>query len=278
MTSAATTSLTSTEPSTTGPADEVRVLQLDVVPAFGDIVHVAAGNPVLVLYRDGLLMIRIDRAAARLAPAPSSLSSPSMYEAFQIGRNGMSTVMEALEVTSTAMTAPDVGDAPAAADLDVTRIALGEGSSSQEVLIEGAGVASEATGNDSESRAQLEGFLSHILDPVAWLGPDMVTAVSVSPRYVGLMSPREEAPPNNVIDWPLLHPVDVVEFSVDLVVTTASLSCLELSGNDVERLGEAAAAIRTPTWVSNGQLFVLALRPLLPDESDCHRLRPSAGQ
>jgi len=131
----------------------------------------------------------------------------------------------------------------------------------------------EAAGSDDrEAREALIDFQSKLSTLESWLPQGSVGAEGAFDFdelriFAHLGVSPSDIPPQKEMDWPLS--VSLASFGEPSSLQP-DLRCGSISGEDlVSLLPLAQRANQLTPWRSDGQLFSLTFRPLLPDESGC---------
>lgn len=167
--------------------------------------------------------------------------------------------------------AGDLGS-PQVADVPETQFTLRGAVGVEETTVEGLNAPGTGlTAEQQAAREKLRDFAAWVPDLALEAGaetqPYRPTAVAaVAEPWVA----NDEAGKQTEVAWP----------GPDLPGTpvgTTGVGCVTVTGDQVPRLLDAAAKATAATpWTSGGKRWTVALRPLLPDETDCGDLL-SAG-
>jgi hypothetical protein len=249
----------------TGP--NALVLRVADVGGFKPVQFHLTELPSLSLYGDGRLITQGAQIAIFPGPAMPALQVTPVTPA------GMQRILRAAQAAG--LLGPDrhydyqgVADAPTT---EFTVVANGRTHRiSAYALFEGADL-SQVPAEERRPRELLLEFRKDMSDVRGRLGKDVAgpdqpytpTAIRI---VVTKGDPAGADDPNlvNIRDWPLATPLG--SFGED----RHGVRCGVLTGTDLETVRVALTASNQLTfWRSGGEMYQLALRPLLPDESGC---------
>ena len=244
-----------------GPDD--LVLRVEYVDGFVPVQHIVTRLPLISVYGDGRVITE--------GPMIEIFPSPAMP-------NVLVRTIEASAVNELVRLAIDAGvgsgvdyGQPPIADAPSTRVTVltdeGELVSQANALgMDEHGV----TDAQAQARRQLQGLVDKLTDLPALLGAGAGEEQSYEPTALAAVSwpwvdpGSTDIPAQPEIAWP--GPA----LPGEALANFGDLNCLVVSGAELPAVLEAAASANVLTpWVSEGQRWSVAFRPLLPEESSC---------
>ncbi len=250
-------------PDVTNYAPDEVVLRVEYVDGFVPVQHIVTSLPLITVYGDGRVITEGPMIEIYPAPAmPNVLVRTIPHAAVdQLVR---------LAIDAGVGSGADYGQPPIA-DAPSTQVTV--------LTDEGALVSrANALGMDEHgvteaqaaNRRQLQGLVDKLTDLSALPGADAGEEQSYEPTALAAVSwpfvdpESEDVPEQPEIAWP--GPA----LPGDELTNFGGLNCLIVSGAELPAVLEAAAGANVLTpWVSDGQRWSVAFRPLLPEESTC---------
>jgi hypothetical protein len=244
------------------------VLRINVHGGFLAPAYALTRIPQFSLYADGLIIM--EGAQIELYPGPAISPVFSM----KVDTAGMRTILEAVRKAGLDR-ADRTYDHPAVADAPTTTFTFIENGKKHVISAYALGMEAPPTAPESERKArkalyELETRLGNLR---GWL-PEGSLSAERPFDYKGLAvivstQPSDEQLQQAELAWPLDRSIaDLAKPVVD-----GAVSCIAVSGQDVERLRPLVAKANELTpWKSDAKTYWLRFRPLLPDESGCPEL------
>jgi hypothetical protein len=265
-------------------ADEL-ILRIEQVGGFVPVAYTISSIPQFSLYGDG--------RAIFTGPMIDIFPSPALPNLRQVVLTE-SGIQEVLAAASNAGLLD--GDVQYTndmiADASTTVFTVNAGGKTTTVAAYALGLADNPRWTDEERTAiaKLQEFASQTFDVSFWLDPASIATpdeeypierlqVLAEPTTPPTGTPEpgsaENQPP---MDWPLSTPIAETLPITDLFGPDMQFNCGVITGEDAARLLAAAqqANVLTP-WVSEGNSYILWIRPLLPDETGCPPSGPASG-
>jgi hypothetical protein len=126
-------------------------------------------------------------------------------------------------------------------------------------------------GANEQVRAKLDAFLAELGDLSSWLPAGSVGEDHpYTPDALRIFVQPYQADPSlteTAVPWPGTQPLSSVDGTVEV---PQGVSCGVVGGADADAVLKAARSANELTpWTSDGRLYSVVFRPLLPDESGC---------
>lgn len=224
--------------------------------------------PSFSLYGDGRLVTQGPQIEIYPAPALTSLQVARLDEA------GIQAILR--WARSAGLLGPDRHyELPTVVDAPTSTFTLVSGGARHVVSAYALGMEGESSlsAEEREARRALSEFRTKLFDLRRWLPAGSVGRETQLPFeeirvFVTSGAPREEPELQQpVIEWPL--PSSLAGFGEPLE-SRSSMRCGSVEGGELEALLPRALEANDLTpWRSEGLLYSLIFRPLLPDESGC---------
>lgn len=256
----------------TGPSD--LVLRVGFSGGFLPPVARLTRLPMVSLYGDGTMITegpQDDIYPSRALPS---------IQAVHLSEEGVQAILRA--AADAGLLGPNARytDVPVADDATTVFTVNAEGTThSVEVYALGDEPAGVGGMSDEEAAARqaLRDFRSRLGELTSWpeIGP-VGEAQPLEPHGIRVfvqpgMPEEEQGLHQPSIDWPLAPGLSA--FGEPITDPAVRMTCGVVEGDDLAPfLAEARKANLLTPWISDGQPFTLALRPLLPDESGCSSL------
>ncbi|MGB2567838.1 hypothetical protein ACPFP2_05205 [Micromonospora citrea] len=242
------------------PGDAV-VLRIDHIGGFVTPATLATRLPSVAVYGDGRMITEGPVTLRYPGPALPNVQVTKL-DAGEVAR-----IVEQARAAGVG-TAGDLGTPPVT-DVPTTRFALLGATGVEETTAEALDMVEAETGLSAAQRAareKLRAFARSLTDTAttqdgAATTPYRPTALAaVAEPWVA----NDEAGRQAEVAWP--GPA----LPGAPLGTAGDLSCVTVSGEQVQQVLDAAAGANAATpWTSGGKRWTLTLRPLLPDEADC---------
>jgi hypothetical protein len=244
------------------------VLRINVHGGFVAPAYALTRIPQFSLYADGLVIM--EGAQIELYPGPAI---PPVFSV-KVDAAGMRKILEAARRAG--LDGPNRTYAhPAVADAPTTTFTFIEDGKKHVISAYALGMEAPPTVPEDERKARkaLYELETHVGNLRGWL-PEGSLSAERPFDYQGLAvivstQPSDEQLQQAELNWPLDRSIaDLAKPVVD-----GAVSCIAVSGQDVERLRPFVAKANELTpWKSDGKTYWLRFRPLLPDESGCPEL------
>lgn len=247
--------------------DEV-VLRVEYLGGFVPVQTIPTRLPVLTLYGDGRVITEGPQIAIYPGPA-----LPNILER-RISPADLTRLVK-MAVDAGVGSGADYGF-PSVADVPETKftVSTSEGVLTSQVMA--LGFDEGLTPAQIEARKKLQDLQSALTDLPGTLGADAA----------GEETPYEPTA-LAAVNWPYVDPEDGLTQAEQAwpgpalpgeSMGLSDLLCVLVTGDDLAAVLDAASAANTMTpWVSDGQRYFVAFRPLLPDESTCADLYEEAA-
>ncbi|MEV4480214.1 hypothetical protein [Micromonospora coxensis] len=242
------------------PADAV-VLRIDHIGGFVSTTMLATRLPRVAVYGDGRMITEGPTVLRYPGPALPNVQVTKL-DAGEVAR-----IAERARAAGVG-TAGDLGSPPVT-DVPTTRFALLGATGVEETTVEALDVVDAEAGLSADQRAareKLRAFARSLTDAAtagasATPSPYRPTAVAaVAQPWVA----NDEAGRQAEVAWP------GPGLPGAPLGTSGDLRCVTVTGEQARQVLDAAATANAATpWTSGGKRWTVALRPLLPDETDC---------
>lgn len=225
--------------------DDMLVLRITYGPGLApELIYLTMG-PALSIYGDGRVM--------------STVSDYPTIPRLEVGQLGPSEVAAfAADTSDTGLidSSLDYGD-PMVTDAGSTGVLLNDGEEQQEVSVYALGLDSGLSPAQRSRRAKLQELIDK-----AW---ELTTTSPATPERIRVMSAPTASYDRADMTWPGPAPST---FMTDAQSSFAE-QCGVLEGEAAATVYDAALANDEQLWLVDGQTALLAVRPLLPDETGC---------
>lgn len=251
-------------------ADEL-VLQIYYTGGFVPQEYFLTQLPVASLYGDGRLIV--EGPQIDIFPPPAL---PNLLVT-RLNAEGMQTIL-ALAEGAGLLDGDRVYDdlISVVTDVGYTNFFTNAGGATSLVSVYALGIAdSSVPAEHQEAFRELESFLDYVLAASTSMPGSSIDEPQAIYRFervrITSMPATEEAPGDSEVGsqevaWPLSTPLSTFGEPARL----EGSRCFVIEGADLQTLLPYLEAANTETrWESNGQLYVLFIRPLLPDEHGC---------
>jgi hypothetical protein len=250
-----------------GYRPDALVLRVEYTGGFVTPSMLATRLPVVSVYADGRV---ITEGPQVLSYPPPAL--PNVQQQL-IDKTDVDALVERAQAAGIGGPTVDYGE-PAIADAANTRFTLitDEGTDVVEVyaLTEDPGVSQGLTAAQVQARAKLRELVTALTDLAKTLGPD---AVGPSEPYTPAALAAVSSPYAPDPSMPAQDPVAWPGPALPGQSIGPDIGCVTATGLEAEKaLSAAEPATAITPWTSGGKRWMLGLRPLLPDESDCRDL------
>ena len=263
----------------TGAADAV--IRIDNIGGFMLPEANVSQLPLAVLYGDGLLVTQGPQIAIFPPPALPNLRQT------RLTGEGIQAVLT--EANAAGLIGRDQRyDIPMIADAPYTVVTIQAGGQTTRVAVyalgadnpewtpeERAAVEAIATRSSAASSTSPPGCRPRRSPPPTSPSPIERIQVLAQPYDQAGIDPNQDQPP---VDWPIEPPLASFDpFTEPLPGAPAGTTCGVIEGDEAATLAAAAEGANALTpWVSEGEEYLLWLRPLLPDEAGCPPRDPAA--
>lgn len=169
---------------------------------------------------------------------------------------------------------------PLVADAPSTRITVLTVNGHKHATANALGMGDEAgpglTDDQRAARAKLRELIAALTDLPATLGADAVgPAEPYRPAAIAAIASPWTEPDDDALPAPPELAWIGPPLPGEETANVHGVHCVTVTGSDAaELLGRAMEATTLTPWVSGGERWRVAFRPLLPDESGCADLRP----
>ncbi|MFJ6194661.1 hypothetical protein [Micromonospora sp. NPDC092111] len=241
--------------------DDVAVLRIDYTGGFVTPETVATRLPGVSVYGDGRVITQ--------GPVPLSYPGPALpnIQVRTIGADEVAKLVEQARAAGVGSTV-DVGT-PSITDVTTTRFTVRGPVGTEELevyaLAEATGPEAGLTDQQRAARDKLRAFAEKLTDPAnAETQPYQPTVIAAVARpWVATGDAAKQ--PEAAWPGPALPGTSLGQ--------NLDLGCVTVTGAAVPQVMAAAAKANAATpWTSGGKRWVVTLRPLLPDETDCANL------
>lgn len=265
-------------------ADEL-ILRIEQVGGFVPVAYTISSIPQFSLYGDGRAIFTGPMIEIFPSPALPNLRQVVLTEA------GIQEVLAAAR-NAGLLDGDKQYSNDMIADASTTVFTVNSGGKTTTVSAYALGLADNPRWTEEERTAiaKLQEFASQTFDVTFWLDPASIASpdeaypierlqVLAEPTTLPTGTPEpgsvENQPP---MDWPLSTPIAEALPITDLFGPDMTFNCGVIAGADAATLLVAAqqANVLTP-WVSEGNSYILYIRPLLPDETGCPPNGPVSG-
>jgi hypothetical protein len=243
------------------------VLRIEFVGGFVPEVWALSSLPTVSLYGDGRVITEGPQIEIYPGPALPNLMLRDLTE------EGVQAVLEAAREAG--LSGPDRrfdNDLVVDAHTTVFTVVTDDGRHVTSAYGLGIGGGPEGPQEDQQALRRLSRFLEDMTNLPAWLpdgsvGEERAYGASGIRMLVSGDGPtRDEAVEQKPVDWPLDEPLA----SILQPVKNSSYSCAAVEGDQADRvLAAAREANELTPWRSDGHLYGIVFRPLLPDEREC---------